>query len=76
MAKSEKVFRIQKGTQIILASEELKNILDSLYECYELIEHNTKGLVLDEKDIARVILHKYNYLKHEKPKKKRKVKTK
>lgn len=59
-----KKFKISKGTQIIIASEELKDILDSLFECYELIEFNTEGLVIDEKDTARIVLHRYGYLKH------------
>lgn len=41
---------------------ERKQIFDSLYECYLLIEANTKGLVIDEKDTARIYLMKYGYI--------------
>lgn len=60
---------IKRKKQIIIDSADLLIILDTLKECYELIELNTKGLVFDEKDSARIILHKYGYLKHPKLKK-------
>lgn len=49
-------------------TKELKHILDSLHECYLLIEHNTKGIVVDEKDTARIYLQKYGYICKPSPK--------
>lgn len=39
-----------------------RELLNSLLECYWLIEHNTKGLALDEKDSARVLLVKHGMI--------------
>lgn len=51
----------QKDGMIIIESSELKGILDSLLECHEMIEDNTRGLVVDEKDTARIYLTKWGY---------------
>lgn len=49
-------FRFNKR---IVSQEDAHAILDALHECYELIEQNTAGIAMDEKDTARMWLHKY-----------------
>lgn len=33
-----------------------KRLIESLYECYIMIEHNTRGIASDTKDEARLLL--------------------
>lgn len=45
-----------------ITKKDLDFILDSLLECYELIENNSRGISLHEKYLARLILIKYGRL--------------
>jgi hypothetical protein len=45
------------------------DLAHSLHECYLLIEQNTKGMAIDEKDTARIYLWQLDLICSKKPRK-------